>query len=95
MPRAHDDCKFRYEWLVQDKYKEWVVKDGDPRLARCQFCMKSSKTLSLKQKKIFYATPTCRNDFWQSVTEIVVIYNGRCHLGSRNRPLPVRWFAGI
>ena len=44
MPRAHDDCKFRDEWLVQDKYKEWVVKDGDPRLARCQFCMKSSKT---------------------------------------------------
>ena len=43
MPRAHDDCKFRDEWLVQDKYKEWVVKDGDPRLARCQFCMKSSK----------------------------------------------------
>ena len=42
MPRAHDDCKFRDEWLVQDKYKEWVVKDGDPRLARCQFCMKSS-----------------------------------------------------
>ena len=37
MPRAHDDCKFRDEWLVQDKYKEWVVKDGDPRLARCQF----------------------------------------------------------
>ena len=34
MPRAHDDCKFRDEWLVQDKYKEWVVKDGDPRLAR-------------------------------------------------------------
>ena len=25
-------------------------------------------------KKIFYATPTCHNDFWQSVTEIVVIY---------------------
>ena len=45
MPRAHDDCKFRDEWLVQDKYKEWVVKDGDPRLARCQFCMKSSKTV--------------------------------------------------
>ena len=44
MPRAHDDCKFCDEWLVQDKYKEWVVKDGDPRLARCQFCMKSSKT---------------------------------------------------
>ena len=43
MPRAHDDCNFRDEWLVQDKYKEWVVKDGDPRLARCQFCMKSSK----------------------------------------------------
>ena len=43
MPRAHDDCKFRDEWLVQDKYKEWVVKDGDPKLARCQFCMKSSK----------------------------------------------------
>ena len=43
MPRAHDDCKFRDEWLVQDKYKDWVVKDGDPRLARCQFCMKSSK----------------------------------------------------
>ena len=42
MPRAHDDCKFRDEWLVQDKYKERVVKDGDPRLARCQFCMKSS-----------------------------------------------------
>ena len=43
MPRAHDDCKFRDEWLVQYKYKDWVVKDGDPRLARCQFCMKSSK----------------------------------------------------
>ena len=43
MPRAHDDCKFRDEWLVQDKYKEWVVKGGGPRLARCQFCMKSSK----------------------------------------------------
>ena len=43
MPRAHADCKFRDEWLVQDKYKDWVVKDGDPRLARCQFCMKSSK----------------------------------------------------
>ena len=42
-PRAHDDCKFHDEWLVQDKYKEWVVKDGDLRLARCQFCMKSSK----------------------------------------------------
>ena len=42
MPRAHDDCKLRDEWLVQDKYKERVVKDGDPRLARCQFCMKSS-----------------------------------------------------
>ncbi len=27
---AHGDCKFRDEWLVQDKYKEWVVKDGDP-----------------------------------------------------------------
>ena len=43
MPRAHDDCKFRDEWLVQDKYKEWVVKDGVRRLARCQFCMKFSK----------------------------------------------------
>ena len=42
MPRAHDDCKFRDEWLVQDKYKEWVVKDGDPRIARCQFCLESS-----------------------------------------------------
>ena len=47
MPRAHDDCKFRDEWLVQDKCKEWVVKDGDPRLARCQFCMKSSKVLQV------------------------------------------------
>ena len=46
MPRAHGDCKlFRDQWLVQDKYKEWVMKDGDPRIARCQFefCMKSSK----------------------------------------------------
>ena len=25
-------------------------------------------------KNFFYATPTCRNDFWQSVAEIVVIY---------------------
>ena len=33
---AHGDCKFRDEWLVQDKYKEWVVKDGDPRLPRCK-----------------------------------------------------------
>ena len=32
MPRAHGDCKFCDEWLVQDKYKEWVVKDGDPRI---------------------------------------------------------------
>ena len=31
---AHGDCKSRDEWLVQDKYKEWVVKDGDPRLPR-------------------------------------------------------------
>ena len=42
MPQAHGDCKFHDEWLVQDKYKEWVMKDGDPRLARCKFCMKSS-----------------------------------------------------
>ena len=43
MPRAHGDCKFRDEWLVQDKlYKEWVVKNGDPRIERCQFCMKSA-----------------------------------------------------
>ena len=33
---AHGDCKFRDEWLVQDKYKEWVVKDGDLRLPRCK-----------------------------------------------------------
>ena len=41
---AHGDCQFRDEWLVQDKYKEWVLKDGDPRLPRCKlkFCMKSS-----------------------------------------------------
>ena len=26
MPRAHDDCKLRDEWLVQDKYKERVDK---------------------------------------------------------------------
>ena len=41
MPRAHGDCKFRDEWLVLERYKEWVVKDADPRLARCKFCMKS------------------------------------------------------
>ena len=41
MPRAHSDFKFRDEWLVQDKYKELVVKDGDPKLVRCKFCMKS------------------------------------------------------
>ena len=35
MPRAHDDCKFRDEWLVQDKYKEWVVKDGHTVHRRC------------------------------------------------------------
>ena len=39
---AHGDCQFRDEWLVQDKYKEWLVKDGDLRLTRCKFCMKSS-----------------------------------------------------
>ena len=41
---AHGDCKFREEWLVQDTYKEWVMKDGNPRLARCKlkFCMKFS-----------------------------------------------------
>ena len=38
MPRAHGDCQFRDDWPVHDKYKEWVVKDGDPRLARCQLC---------------------------------------------------------
>ena len=47
MPRAHGDCKFRDEWLVQDTlYKEWVVKDGDPRIAMrdasFDFYMKSS-----------------------------------------------------
>ena len=52
MPRAHDDCKFRDEWLVQDKYKDWVVKDGDPRLARCQFCMKSSNLNPIFEKVI-------------------------------------------
>ena len=25
-------------------------------------------------EKKMYATPTCRNDFWQSVAEIVVVY---------------------
>ena len=41
---AHGDCKFREEWLVQYTYKEWVMKDGNPRLARCKlkFCMKFS-----------------------------------------------------
>ena len=39
MPCADSDCKFRDEWLVQDKYKEWMVKDGETILARCQFCM--------------------------------------------------------
>ena len=32
MPWADGDCKFLDEWLVQDKYKEWVVKDGGPVL---------------------------------------------------------------
>ena len=50
---AHGDCKFCNEWLVQDKYKEWVVKDGDLRLARCKlkFCMKSSINPSMNLKK--------------------------------------------
>ena len=41
MPWADGDCKFRDEWLVQDKYKDWGVKDGEPIFARCQFefCM--------------------------------------------------------
>ena len=41
---VHGDCKFREEWLLQDTYKEWVMKDGNPRLARCKlkFCMKFS-----------------------------------------------------
>ena len=38
MPYADGDCKFHDEWLVEDKYKEWA-KDGEPILARCQFCM--------------------------------------------------------
>ena len=37
---AHGDWKFRDEWLVQDKYKEWVVNDGDPRLARKDLIMR-------------------------------------------------------
>ena len=37
MPWAHGDCQFRDKWLVQDKYKEWMVKDVDPRLARRQW----------------------------------------------------------
>ena len=41
MVRDHSVYKFRDEWLVQDKYKDWVVEDGDPRFARCKFCMKS------------------------------------------------------
>ena len=47
MPRAHDDCKFRDEWLVQDKYKDWVVKDGDPRLALGQLgYLRKSESMS-------------------------------------------------
>ena len=43
MPRDHGDCTFHDQWLVQDEYKEWVVKDGDQRLARCK---KSSMTMA-------------------------------------------------
>ena len=41
MVQDHGVYKFRDEWLVQDKYKVWVVEDGDQRLARCKFRMKS------------------------------------------------------
>ena len=73
MPRAHDDCKFRDEWLVQDKYKEWVVKDGDPRLARCQFCMKSSKTKTkLKFGNLYFSWPKLFNTFSHILTSFFV-----------------------
>ena len=45
-------------------------------------------------KKKSYATPTGRNDFWQSDAEIVVIYIW-AQPSCRDKPLPVSLFAGI
>ena len=27
MPRPHGNCKFRIEWLANDKFKDWVARD--------------------------------------------------------------------
>ena len=41
MPRQHGNCKFRDEWLCQERYKHWVAKDrSDDTMARCTLCMK-------------------------------------------------------
>ena len=41
MPRVRADYKFRDEWLLYDRYKDWPAKDRDLKLARCKVCMKS------------------------------------------------------
>ena len=41
MPCVRGDCKFMDGWLLYDRYKDWLAKDRDPKLARCKVCMKS------------------------------------------------------
>ena len=44
MPRPHGDCKFRNEWLKEDKFKSWVASDRtDNRIAKCSLCCKDIK----------------------------------------------------
>ena len=55
MPRAHGDCTFRDQWLVQDKYKAWVVKDGDQRLARCKKSSSSTTMAMHREVKLNFS----------------------------------------
>ena len=49
-------------------------------------CCNDANANHCTKKRIFYATPTCRNDFSQSVAKLLLFTYGRCHLGSRDRP---------
>ena len=41
-PRPHGNCKFRNEWLANDKFKDWAARDrADDKVAKCTLCMKT------------------------------------------------------
>ena len=48
-PHAESNFNVRHEWLLDDKYKNWFMKDhsGDQRLARLKVCADCDNILCL------------------------------------------------